>query len=185
MEVVTLEITGISPLIQNNPAKMLGKPTASIGRKQIPTATEEAEAGVYRLPSGQIYCPAQAVFAALLNASKGRRIGKTALISIMVAAIFPTQEVVLLAHPGTKKPVTEYEIDVRRVMVGKAGVMRARPKITEWQGVIAFEYDTELVRPEQVLEMMSIAGSRIGLLELSPRTKAGQYGRFTATIVNE
>lgn len=183
MEVVTFELTGLSPLIQHSAASMMNKPEGSIGKKNIPSAEIEAEAGAYRMPSKQLYCPAQAVFACVLNACKGRRIGKIALNTIVVSSVFPTQEFVPLVHPKSHKPLTEYEIDQRRVMIQRAGIIRSRPKIPEWQGKITFEYDNEAIKSDALLEIVNLAGSRVGLLELSPRTKAGQYGRFQAQIV--
>jgi hypothetical protein len=176
VEVIEYPIEHTSPLLMHNPAgmKVMGEVMA---KKKIPTQEEEAAAGVYRLPSGQLYMPNDAFRSALVKAGSGRKIGKTFVTTIVKGAVFSATDAVPITSPdGT--PITTWDsIDVRRVIIGKAGILRARPRIEKWAAVVPFEIDTEMISPELVEELLDLAGRLVGVGDYRPE-KSGPFGRF-------
>jgi hypothetical protein len=183
-------IVGLSPLLQHAPNGMNAR-SERLGRKDIPSPEQEAAAGAYRLPDGQMGHPACAFRSAMLEACKGRRIGKWSAKTIMQGAVFnvPDQVLLPLEHPDTGKPLTEYEVDVRRVVVQGNGIMRARPRLDKWAGFVTLEIDPNFITPdrmEMLTELLNIGGRTVGVGELRPKPPkgiGGPYGRFEAELV--
>jgi len=187
---VTFKVTGTSPLLQHNPSAMQppeeeGKPKGGVLRKIIPTPEQEAEAGCYRLPSGQLYLPARAVRKMLYNAAKYKRIGKVPATTIVKSGIFSTDEILPLVHPKTKKPVKDYTIDTQPVKLKQGiSILRSRPMIAEWEFNVTFDMEDEIVTASQLQELMNMGGARVGLLELRPE-RGGSLGRMKAHVVEK
>lgn len=186
MRIIQFEVTGMKPgLLMHSPAGMKRTDGPGSGlAKAIPTAETEAEGGAYRLPSGQLYIPAYAFRASILTASKGRKIGKNFARSIFQSCLFENGEdmVAPLYEAGTKAPLSTYEIDVRRVRIGKSGVMRARAFIQDWACRVSFEYDDERLAPETIAEVFAIAGKTVGVLDYRP-TSSGPFGRYLVELL--
>jgi len=183
-------IVGLSPLLQHAPNGM-NRQIEKLGRKEIPSPEQEAESGTYRLDGGQLGHPACAFRSAMLEACKGRRIGKWSAKTIMQGAVFnvPDQELMPLEHPDTGEPLTDYDVDVRRVVVQGNGVMRARPRLDRWAGFLRLEIDPKFItedRMEMLTELLNIGGRTVGVGELRPKPPkgiGGPYGRFSAELV--
>lgn len=177
-------IVGKHPLMQHNPAGMAAvDPGAS--KKKIPTPTEEAELGTYRLPSGQLYIKSEAFRGAILTAASGFKIGKTAAKPILAAGVeFPDIECPLI-HPTTGKPIHEYAIDIRRAVLNrKQAVMRSRPRIDEWACELRLMIDDEIIPDSAVvLMLLTEAGKRVGVCDQRPGSPhtPGPYGTFSAS----
>lgn len=204
MEQVSFKITGQSALLMNNPASMLGpKEESSNGKgkkgkkskgegekselkvKSIPTAEAEAEVKAYRAADGQLYIPAISFRAALIEAPIGRKIGKLSAKRVYSASVFTVEQECLLFDPKTEKPIHEYEIDVRRAVVQRQGIPRARPRIDRWACYVVFDVDDSLLgkKPLAILsEGMNLAGRLAGVLDFRV-SKTGEFGRFTAELV--
>lgn len=83
------------------------------------------------------------------------------------------------------EPITEYEIDVRRCIVQRQGVMRARPLIDlPWACVAEFEYDAGLgtaegepVAVKLYLQALGYAGQIVGIGNYRPE-RGGRFGKF-------
>jgi hypothetical protein len=183
METVRFRIHGISPLLMNSPKGMKRGGGGSVSTKQIPTPEAEAESKVYRLPDGTLYLPAIQFRGALLNAGKGRRIGKRGAMAVAAGAVFVTTDVVPLIDADGDS-ITDYEVDVQRVVVQGQGVMRARPLLRDWGCEIDFEIDTDFITADMAGEMLSIAGRIVGVGDYRPQ-HMGPYGRFEAKKVVE
>lgn len=89
---------------------------------------------------------------------------------------------ITLDYPGAKNPedlIKDYRYrDVRPVNVGRAKVLRCRPRFDDWLITFNVEYDPSIIDRDSFIEIAQIAGQRIGLLDFRPK-----YGRF-AVIVN-
>lgn len=184
LEKFTFEVTGISPILMNNPAYMAQRPTGRTNVKTIPTPEEEAKRSLYRRDNGTLYGPALGFRSGILEAAKGRRIGKKAANTILAGAVFCLYEEVSLYHPKTKKPITDkqYIIDSRRcVLKGKDGIIRSRAKIMEWACEVEFEVDSELVDVRIIEEIFQLAGKIIGYLDYRPQKK-GFFGRYEVQL---
>src|SRR3990170_3286164 len=90
--IVVLRITGISPLLQNNPASM-GR-NESMGMKKIPSPEDEAKQKAYQNADGTYYILSEAFRSAIIGkggGASGRKIGKRSAISACCAGIFTTE----------------------------------------------------------------------------------------------
>jgi hypothetical protein len=183
VEQLTYTITGLSPLLLNNPRGMLAQSGAAPSRqKRIPTPEEEAEGGTYRTAEGIIAVPAIAVRNAMITAAAGFKYktrswkGFVSHIEIHPAELLPLYD----SHDA---PVTSYEIDLRRAVIrGRGAVARARPLVRDWRASFTFVADTEMLPtddPRELLKRFLLdAGARIGIGDYRPE-KTGWFGRFT------
>lgn len=184
MEVFRFRITGLSPILQNNPAKMQNGSSSGLksGRRQY-SPEDEAESGVYRNERGEIYVPTHAFRAALFKASVSRKIGKASAKTIVGAAVFPVETNCVLLSKSTGKPIKKYEVHSTRAVVQRAGVIRSRPMISDWVCDLALEIDTEMLPdPKLVEQLLNIAGKVAGLLDWRPGV-GGIFGRFEAQLL--
>lgn len=179
--VAVFEVTGISSLLQNNPASMV-RSGETLGAKRIPTPTDEAAAKVYKDDDGVIYIPSIAFRSSLIGGCTGKRIGKVSAAGRVAAGVFVAEERCPLFDPKTKKPIKEYRLKTTRVVVQKNGVQRTRPEIPAWACRIALEVDTDFVSVSQVEELFGLAGRICGVGDWRP-AKKGPHGRYTVKLV--
>lgn len=182
MQIITYRITGVSPLLQHNPAGMKKSGDGMSAAKKVYIAEEEAEAGVYRNERKEIVVPTIAFRSAILEASKGRKIGKVAARAVMSGSVFPVEQSCIVLDQKKFKPITEYKIHTCRAVVNKAGILRCRPMIENWCCDLALEVDTEMLpNVDIVAQLLNIAGKIIGIMDWRPQ-KLGTFGRFTAAV---
>jgi hypothetical protein len=193
MQLVKLKVTGVGSILMHNPESMRGGDDAGVlqrGGKKIPPPYEEAKAGLYVLPNGQLYIKSDAFREAGLIASSDirdpTRKGRTTMTRRFSASVFLVTEYCLLYRPEGK-PITnadeDWEIDRRRVVVQKNGILRARPKISQWACIVEFEYDEGTIDPNLIMAVMAQAGKYPGVLDYRVGKK-GPFGRFTAELAN-
>jgi hypothetical protein len=74
---------------------------------------------------------------------------------------------------------------MRRVVVARQGVVRARPMIPlPWELTVEIEYDAgQWASTDMIIEMLNNAGRFPGLLEFRPE-KGGTFGRFEGRSAN-
>lgn len=181
--ITSFRITGISPLLMNNPAAMAG-PSEGLARKKIPSPADEAKSKVYADDKGHLFVPTMMFRSALLGACAGRRIGKVGAKTVIAGAIFTVADRAPLVHPTTGKPITDYAISTMRAVVQGSGVQRSRPEVREWACDLDLEVDSEFVPNVSLLvELLNIAGRIRGIGDFRPQ-KGGPYGRFRADLVD-
>jgi hypothetical protein len=177
-------IVGRSPLLCNNPAKMGVSISGPKGAKQIPTPEEECKLGAYAV-NGHFAFPGIGVRNSLVGAAGSWKVkmpGSSRKMSArsVVATVNVEPELIPILDPKTEKPLKKYAIDVRRAVVQRNGVMRARPRFEEWMLTFDFVYDDETLLPENVEQLIPIledAGKRVGIGDYRP-SKSGWFGRF-------
>lgn len=120
--------------------------------------------GVPVLPGGNVE-------SALIDAAKTRKQGPAAKAGLIVDGHFPLK----FKGPKTIAGLLEDPnfVDVRRVRVGTASVMRTRPIFHDWSVDIRIHYLPSMLDRDQVLELLQIAGQVRGLCDYRPR-----HGRF-------
>ena len=183
METLHIKLKGLSPLLMNNPISMARAEGGALSRKVIPAPEEEAAAKRYLLPDGNFYLPAIAVRASMLNGARGYRIGRRPAREILAAAVILTDEVFPISRDGKPIPGSDYQIEIRRAVVQRQGVMRARPRIDlPWELECIFNFNSELANLEQVTTALQTAGQAVGLLDYRPE-KSGWFGRFEVTNI--
>ena len=180
--VVTFEVRGIGlGLLQHNPGGMSQRQGA-MGAKRIPEPEVEAAAGVYRDADGFIAMRASAFRSAILSACKNFKIGKDTAIARMAPGVLEVgDEFCRLLHPATKEPLTKWEVDIRRAVVQRQAVLRARPLFREWLTYVTFEIDVDFVTEEQVLDRFCAAGKAKGVGDYRIE-KRGRFGQFEVKI---
>lgn len=177
--VEVFKVRGISPLLQNNPAKFIGTDGEEVVRagKKKYDDEEEAELRVYKDADGDFAHPSEAFTKALVRASRGKKIGKASAPVMLQSGVFAMQPYCkILDHKG--KPLTEYTIDRRSVVINKTKrVLRCRPCWPEWMMEVALEIDVSLVRVNNVKDILTLAARYPGIGDYRPE-KGGAFGRF-------
>lgn len=175
----TFKLRSLSPLLMHNPAGMREEQKGKgVAVKTIPPAAEEAEAAAYRMEDGNLGLPVDMIRMSLLEGCLGRRIGKMSAQRVIAASVMPLElAMVPLIHPDTGEPISEYKVDIRRVVVQKNGIRRARPRIDQWAVDVQFEIDLEFCTVAIVTELLNIAGRVAGVGDYRVNRK-GTFGRY-------
>ena len=191
MNILNFKLNGLSPLLMHNPSSLMQPKNETLGRKRNPTAEEDAEASRYVLPDGNLYVPAIAVRNCMLNGSKGYKVGKKGAMTILSGAILMADEAFPLSRENKAIKGKDYAIDVRRAVVQRQGIPRARARIElPWQLECSFMFNAELFEDverglEFIKTVLNNAGQTVGLLDYRVEKK-GWFGRFeVAEIISE
>jgi hypothetical protein len=178
--VIHARVVGVTPLLMHNPRhSMVTGDVKVAARKTVPTPEDEAERGLYKHPDGWLYVGADHLREAIKRAAKGLRTqgSRKPILPLIAAGLFIVDEHFQLTREG--KPITTYDrIDIRRAVVQKQGILRARPVVgLPWEFEAVYQYDHSILPPELIVQALSEAGMRVGLLDYRPE-KGGQFGRF-------
>lgn len=173
---ITIEST--SPMIQHKWSekalrqmreKGAGKKTKNRDQRD-PAA--ESKAATYLTVSGDYGIPLLAVKGAIIEAAhKDIGVEKT----LVRKALF-----ILAPDPSMVIPIKTAAPKVRedsvRVGMGSAD-LRYRPQFDKWSAVLKIDYDADLLRPEDIVNLIDRAGFGVGICEWRPE-KGGEFGRF-------
>lgn len=168
----------VDPL--NRYSKML-KPITSKRSKTDADLAEIARiewyASLYLNESKCICIPSDVFEATLINAAKKLRLGNQAKAGLFVV------DHLSLKFDGSDLPIDElWERDQNRltkaVRVGSAKVMRTRFWLEDWEASAKVAFDPGLLNPQQVNQIVQVAGEAIGLCDWRPR-----FGRFQAKLI--
>lgn len=186
VKIEVFKITGLSPILMNNPSAMFGdggdnEPKASTKKKISPE--EEAALGIYANDSGQLFVPSIAFRSSLWNGSSYQKIGKHSARSRIDAGVFVVEEECPICYPETEDPVSSYEIDSRTVVIKttKGRILRHRAKVPEWECKLPLEIDDDFISPDQVLTLFNQAGKVAGVLDYRPNCH-GPFGRYKVEL---
>jgi len=172
---INLTLEGLKPgILLHNPLSM-SKPKS--GKKIIPSPEQEAADGCYWTEDGKsLAFPATNIHSSLIIASSSYRIGKRSIMPFIAGAI----EIEPLLIPFNTKL---YQIDTRRVVIQRQGILRSRPLIFPWH--LQFTYIVEEidfpVQGEGLVEVLKNiteeAGRRVGLGDFRPENR-GWFGNY-------
>ncbi|MSU75904.1 hypothetical protein EXS54_00285 [Patescibacteria group bacterium] len=143
-------------------------------------AKAEAEEKLYTDDEGNLGIPMENLFSCLVEAGRYVKVNKKQ-VSTASSTILPA----FLTIEDTFLAFTEYsdwEVDKRRGVNPNGGeaTCLVRPKFKEWQCQVTLEIDEKIASEGTVQDLLSIAGSRIGLGDFRP-AKRGPFGRFAVT----
>lgn len=177
-EIVVFNIVGISPLLQNNPASFIGVTgEAGLGSgKKTYNDEEEAKLRLYLDDEGAFCHPCESFTKAMVKAVAGKKFGKMFATSAIKGSVFITEPFAMLLDDKWK-PLKDYTIDRRPVVVGKARVLRCRPTFKKWRVKLALEIDVAILRPADVKDALALAGRIVGIGDYRP-ANGGGFGRF-------
>ncbi|MEO5351024.1 MAG: hypothetical protein H7836_15480 [Magnetococcus sp. YQC-3] len=171
MKEIKVELVGTTDLLMNSPAGML-EPTKEIKSKLDKYNPKiEAEKVAYKNSAGKLYVPSTAVKGAMINASSFKKAGKYALRPIIAGGVRVKETELILNKQS-------YEIDLRTVVIQRARVVKARPRISDWKLNFSLIYNEDMIsNPDIIKEVLNEAGIRVGLLDFRPQ-KTGEFGCF-------
>jgi hypothetical protein len=180
MKKYKVEITGITPLLQNKPAEY-GFNEQWVEKKASTDWEKEALQKLYVDSEGQIYQPATHIERALIEAGKKVKVkgqGK-ATYSKLFGSMASIEEFELVHG------IQDYEIFKCLVVIPSTNgrVIRYRPMFKKWK--LSFHVEAEDEIPCDVIkESLEIAGKYVGIGDWRPEKK-GKYGKFQVTEFKE
>lgn len=171
MKEIKIELVGVTDLLMNSPAGML-EPTKEVKSKlKKYDPKTEADKVAYKNSKGKLYVPSTAIKGAMINASSFKKAGKYALRPIIAGGVRIKESEIILNKQ-------KYEIDLRTVVIQRARVVKARPRISDWKLNFTIIYNEEMISNVDIIkEVLSEAGARVGLLDFRPQ-KTGEFGCF-------
>jgi len=171
---IQVEITGITPLLMNNPIAMLNPKQEGKLSTENRDPVEEAKKVLYLDEKGKLYVPATAIKGCLINASAYRKFGKYSAKPIVAGGVNIFPDRVILSNQT-------WEVDLRTVVIQRARVPKARPKIIDWKLNFELAYNEKLIANGSLIKpILEDAGERVGLLDFRP-AKLGSFGMFKVT----
>lgn len=184
MRVVEVTIQGTAAILLHSPQ---GMNTQSDGKKKIPTPEEEAAASCYWTDDSKtsLAFPGMNIHRSMISAAGAFKAGRLSMTPYIAGGIEIQPEMVpfhLLGAKGERVLIGKYDIDIRRAVVQRAGVMRARARIPKgWMLSFCIHVNEEDLPQKTSLEMLKAilaeAGRRIGIGDFRPQ-KTGPFGKF-------
>lgn len=180
--ILKMLIEGITPFLQNNPKNMKAKePGFKEGKTYDPKI--EAEKVTYRRDDDTLGFPADAARKCLIGGAPGLKIGGRYASTVLPEVIghFPPFEgdELFPFEDLDGQPISDYEIDTRRAVRGRQGVLVSRPKIWPWRLRCALKLtvpvgtDVEAFRRD-LLRIANKAGQYPGLGDGRPQKIKGK-----------
>lgn len=179
---------GISPLLMNSNVTVNPLHPISIERKKITGKRKKTEddilelldldykAGIYYEEDLGPVIPAICVEATIRNAAKTLRRGTD-----VKSCVFVTPDFIKLEYTGPRKLedlIKDQRFrNVQVVKVQRSSLLKCRPKFDKWEIEFTLAYDNKIFDDDTIVQIMDIAGGRIGLCDYRPR-----YGRFEALL---
>jgi hypothetical protein len=185
LETVRLKLTGRRPLLMHN--GRLADPTdpatralkAYTGKGKTKTEADYLElkrlewlGGLYTDESGFVCITEDMILSTGTAGAQKAKLGKQ-----FKAGVLGESPYYPLEYSGSRDVVKLYESgtasDYRPAVVGRARVMRSRPRFNQWAVTVALHVDTSVIDRKAVVDAMTIAGELVGLGDFRPR-----FGRF-------
>jgi hypothetical protein len=182
---IRLRIVGTSPLIQHQWSKKAkemmrekhaGKKTKN---REVRDIKGEAEEAAYKDANGKYGVPAMAIKSAIIGAAhKDLGIEKTLVKKSLFLVCYDENGVI--PFDSDIKYITRE--DCVRVGAGSAD-LRYRPEFRSWGCLVVFEIDNELLKQDDIINLIDRAGFGVGICEWRPE-KGGEFGRFTVDCLH-
>ena len=180
VETVVVTVEGLTPMIQHAWSekalrmireKKMGKKTKD---REACDPDAEFKAAAYYTEDGKYGVPAMAFKSALVSAAhKDIGIEKTLVKKALFIECHDGNGVIEMqcSEPAMRE-------DVVRVGMGSTD-LRYRPEFRDWSFDVRCQLVTEMLRPEDLANLIDRAGFGIGIGEWRPE-KGGDFGRFRA-----
>jgi len=177
MKKIEVVIEGTASLLMHSAASMEQKQgTKNPAGNYDPKI--DAEKVEYRNDKGELYIPARCLKASIINASSWFKFGKKSAKPI-IAGCTRIEPAELILTDTKDNILKDYKIDLRPVVVQRARILRARPRIDNWQLKFDIIYNEKMLgtKVDIINDILEEAGQRIGLLDNRPQ-KYGENGTF-------
>jgi hypothetical protein len=185
----SIALEGTKPLLMHNarlanPMDPYAKAMKEISGKRKKTEDDHAELARREFQGGLYYdeklgpcIPERMLFATMVEGARLLKRGR----DVERGFIGFDAANYALDYDGPRDRDALYEdvrfVDVRSVKVGQARVMRTRPIFPEWSVEFEVEFDSAIIDPDVLTQILENAGRYIGLGEFRKL-----YGRFTADV---
>lgn len=172
IETISFMLVGDSPLIvhawsEKAKRQMLEKQMKkATGPKEAKDPEADYQACFYRTETGGYGFPAIGVKAAMISACRFADLKMTVARG---AFHIDAEMLSVIGEPQMRE-------DMVRVGMGTADI-RYRPEFVSWRIPVTLKINSSAISPEQVANLLNIAGFGVGIGEWRPE-KNGQYGRF-------
>ena len=198
VELVTFNIVGVRPLMQNTVDVDSLEKEVGVGKRAAKatgkTSLEEARDKLHVTEDGRLFHPGQAFWKAMVLACPNITIGGKAASGIVPRAVEPAEEEVILYDPETLKSKSprplgdkDWMVDRRAIQTSKGLIIARRPIFKSWGARLVLEVDRGFI-PERadnaLLEILNIAG-KMGVGSGRLRKEGSEWygirmGKFTA-----
>lgn len=180
MKEYNVEIKGMTPLLQNQPAEY-GFDVQWVEKQASADWEKEALQKLYRTSEGEIYQPSEHILQAIIEAGKKIKMkgaGKATYSKIFGSMVFVEPDV--LIHK-----IQKYEIYKKLVVIPstKGRIMRYRPMLKNWKLCFKILAEEE-IQGSVLKEALEIAGKYSGIGDWRPQKK-GVFGKFQVTSFQE
>lgn len=188
MEMLKAKLTGVSPLLMHNerlanprdPHTRALKELTAVRKKTDETleAIQKAEwrGGLYE-HNKRVAMPSANVLACLKEGARKLKRGKDIVSSVISLEAFYT-----FSYNGPEDFEELYNdgrfSDYRSVGVNMSRVMRSRPVFPDWSVKAEFQFDSDVIDQNTIIQALEIAGGQIGLCDHRP-----QFGRFSVEVL--
>lgn len=186
MQTFTVEIRGISPLLQHRmpPEVLMGlliSEKADKKKTRNPkTPREIAEQHAYVEKSGEFYIPMSYVSGAVIQAAsefKQKDSSRKSLKRVIGGAFRPMSDKATLCD-AKWKPLKDFEVDIQKATNHLRGAVAVcRPRFDRWQAKFSVQINETVVSREVALQILEDAGRRVGIGSFRVE-KGGYFGQF-------
>lgn len=165
-EIYKVEIRGTRPLLMNSCKHMIDEKENKLtrGTKEI-TLKEEAEKLLYLDKEENIVGPALTILACLRKSATNFKVpgrGKKTFKDFIYAGVrIEPENISLVTENG-------WEMDLKPVVIQRARIIKARPRIDEWKLNFEVEILDVIITPTTLKEILVDAGKFNGLLDFRP-----------------
>jgi hypothetical protein len=151
--------------------------------KGVETPRDVAGKRLYVDSEGTPIFPAENLFSGIVAAGIFQKVGTMKLTtrdSSLIPGALRIMEPTIPIKPG------KWEVDKRRAVNQKvkAAINAIRPRFDKWSLEFTIEFDTDLLHPNTVRQLVDDLGKRIGIGVFRPQRK-GPFGTFKVTKWDE
>ncbi len=180
MKKIEVEIEGVTPVLMHSAHNMGKEKTFKKNPAKQYDPKVDAENVAYRNSKKELVLPSRCLKACFVNGASWFKFGNKGAKAIVAGCtrIEPSE---ILFQDNKGKVLTKYEIDLRPVVIQRARIIRARPRLDDWKCKFEIIYDDDIIKDVSILErILEESGKRIGLLDNRPQ-KYGDNGNFKVT----
>lgn len=173
------KIVGITPYLSN---KMSDKEKQSMLDKQMGKGSEknkirnpqqEVEDKIHKMSNGKVGIPIVAIKKAMVESAPYLEMEK----KLVRGGLF------IVAEDGNLVPLTYKKMVVNEAITRDSGISRTprttfRPEFRDWSCEFTIKYNAKQITPNQIFNLLKVAGFHIGLGSWRPLTD-GNFGTFT------
>jgi len=170
---LTVQIKGLTPLLMNKvsdkvKAKLIGDQTGKTKKKELRNPKEEVKQKIHTLPNGKIGFPSAGFIKGMQYVAEFMNLKRKD-----VTCISPMNEYVEI---NFKKQTTNESI--ARIGSFHTPQVTFRPEFHDWSTKLNLRFNASLISPEQILNLLKLAGLQAGLGDWRPN-KSGSHGQYT------